>query len=186
MTKPLLISSFSSAVKIGSQQVLSAQCLQEPFTSKSTLRLTAKGPWSPDKCSKSCNQSDSWDKYTHTVHTQCTQTLACTHHHLGNLDTLMMDKLLTCLMNVRTGNYWNSEIMRQFSWRAWLQACGSKRSTYSWGWCSSGDVLFFVSNIFPGIMAKKLWSHTLTHMVWGNGCICLKKFKEQEKNPFNS
>lgn len=38
---------------------LSVQCLQEPFTSKSTSPLTAKGPWSLDWCNKSSDHTDS-------------------------------------------------------------------------------------------------------------------------------
>ena len=75
----------SSSVKSGSYQVLSAQCLQEPFTSKSTWRLTTKGPWSRDERRKS---SDCSEETSHThLHTAqrrwhvhlvyCTDWTAC-------------------------------------------------------------------------------------------------------------
>lgn len=35
-----------------------AECLQGPLASESTLRLTAKQPWSPGRCSKSSDHSD--------------------------------------------------------------------------------------------------------------------------------
>lgn len=90
----------SSSVKSGSYQVLSAQCLQEPFTSKSTWRLTTKGPWSRDERRKSSDRSDSWRNLPYT-HAHCTETLACTLGLLVRLSSVHVNLLFHLHVSVR-------------------------------------------------------------------------------------